>query len=309
MSEQDPRILNYTAPLDPKELERIVTLFSERYPFLAVSSLGKSILGNTIPNITLGNGNKHLLYVGAHHGMEWITSVLLLRFVNEVCEFYQSQKTVYRRSIPLLWEEYCIHVIPMLNPDGVDYQINGVSSENPLKSRVIGMNGGSEDFSQWQANARGVDLNHNYDAGFDIYKNMEAENEIPCGAPTRYSGQEPESEPEVRALCNYIRFLGEIKLVLSLHTQGEEIYYRSGGKSLPNAYRSALKVSGLCGYRLADAEGLASHGGLTDWCIRRQEIPALTVECGRGSNPLPLSGYFRIYAQLREVLFSLPTLY
>ncbi len=309
MLEKTPRILNYASSLDSSELDRIATLFADRYPFLSVSTIGKSILGKSISVFILGKGKKHLLYVGAHHGMEWITSVLLLRFINELCEFYQANKTVYKISIPVLWETFCIHVVPMLNPDGVDYQIHGVTSENPLKSRVIGMNGGSEDFSHWQANARGVDLNHNYDAGFEAYKMLEMEQSIPCGAPTRYSGQEAESEPEVRAMCNYIRCLETPRLVLSLHTQGEEIYYRSGGKGLPNAYRSARKVSSLCGYRLCDAEGLAAHGGLTDWCIRKQEIPALTLECGRGVNPLPLSGYFEIYAKLRETLFSLPMIY
>ena len=53
------------------------------------------------------------------------------------------------------------------------------------------------DFTHWQANARGVDLNHNYDAGFLEYKQIEAEQGILGGGPTRYSGECPESEPEV----------------------------------------------------------------------------------------------------------------
>ena len=89
-------------------------------------------------------------------------------------------------------------------------------------------------------------------------------------------------------------------LILTLHTQGEEIYYRSGGKTLPGTYAAARKISSLCGYRLSEAEGLASYGGLTDWCIRSLGIPALTLECGKGVNPLPLSGFFPIYARLRE---------
>ncbi len=306
---EDSRIVRFPRPLDWQELSRITSLFAERYPFLTVTSLGNSILGKSIPVFRLGNGARHALYVGAHHGMEWITGILLLRFVNEFCEYYRTQKTVYRISLPIFWEEFTLHVIPMLNPDGVDYQIHGVDTENPLRRRVLDMNGGSEDFSSWQANARGVDLNHNYDAGFAEYKRIEAEASIPCGAPTRYSGQAPESEPEVRALCDYIRFHASIKPILTLHTQGEEIYYRSGGKTLPGTYAAAQRISKLSGYRLSDAEGLASYGGLTDWCIRMLGIPAVTLECGRGQNPLPLSSFFPIYAGLREVLFTAPTLY
>lgn len=309
MSEIHPPIIRYSEPLDFSGLEKTVSLFAHRYPFLTVSGLGRSILGKSIPVFILGKGKHHLLYVGAHHGMEWLTSVLLLRFVNEFCELYATQKAVYHINLPFLWEHYSIHVIPMLNPDGVDYQIHGVSEANPLRSRVIGMNKGSCDFSHWQANARGVDLNHNYDAGFTAYKKLERENKIPCGASTRYSGQEPESEPEVSAICNYIRFHHPWRLVLSLHTQGEEIYYKSGGKMPTGAFQCALKVSQLCGYRLSEAEGPAAFGGLTDWCIQKLNTPALTLECGKGVNPLPLSEYASIYLRLREFLFSAPMIY
>ena len=145
--------------------------------------------------------------------------------------------------------------------------------------------------------------------GFAEYKAMEAELGIPDGAPTRYSGQEPESEPEVRALCSYIRFLDGVRLVAAFHTQGEVIYYRSGGKSLPGGYEAALKVAKLTGYRLADASGPAAYGGLTDWCLTQCGIPALTLECGRGENPLPTDCYFPVYTQLREALFRMGGFY
>lgn len=306
---EEPRILTYRSPVDHAEVMRAVNLFAERYPFLSVTGLGTSILGKSIPVLILGRGERHLLYVGAHHGMEWITSALLLRFVNEFCEFYKAGKTVYRVSLPTFWEQFTIHVIPMLNPDGVDYQIHGVSRENPLYARILGMNGGSDDFSHWQANARGVDLNHNYDVGFAEYKRLEQENKIPCGAPTRYSGQQPESEPEVSALCNYIRFHTPLRLVLTFHTQGEEIFYKSQGKVLPGTSASVKKFANLCGYRLSEADGLASYGGLTDWCIGKCDVPAMTMECGRGVNPLPISDFFPIYATIREALFTAPKLF
>jgi g-D-glutamyl-meso-diaminopimelate peptidase len=77
----------------------------------------------------------------------------------------------------------------MLNPDGVDLQIKGIEAGGILSERLLKMNG-REDFSHWQANARGVDLNHNYDAGFHEYKKLEKENDI-CAGATRYSGEYP----------------------------------------------------------------------------------------------------------------------
>lgn len=296
-------------PTDWSEMMKCVTRLSERYPFLAVGKIGESILSKSIPVLRIGYGKRSALYVGAHHGMEWITSLLLLQFISELCDAYQNQKKLFKRSVPVFLEQFTIHVIPMLNPDGVDYQIHGITKENPLYERVLAMNGGSSDFSYWQANARGVDLNHNYNAGFREYKQLEAEQKISCGAPTRYSGQEPESEPEVRALCNYIQFQKQLGLVLTLHTQGEEIFYQSHGKKVAGTDYAISKIAELTGYRLSQAEGLAAYGGLTDWCLLKQNIPALTLECGKGVNPLPQKNCFAIYARLREALFVAPTLF
>ena len=138
---------------------------------------------------------------------------------------------------------------------------------------------------------------------------LERREGITGGAPTRYSGETPESEPEVGYLCNYLRFNREkIHAILTLHTQGEEIYYTSGGKTAPRSDSIAKALSRLCGYRLSVPEGLAAYGGLTDWCIRSLGIPSFTVECGKGENPLPLENYFCIYATLRQMLFEAPLL-
>lgn len=303
------QILPMEITMDSAAMLKTVRELNGRYPFLTVTTLGKSILGKEIPVLILGHGKKKALYVGAHHGMEWITANLLLRFVNEFCELCQADRTVYRLNLSHLFQTYSIHVVPMLNPDGVDYAIHGTTPANPLYNRVIGMNGGSDDFSRWQANARGVDLNHNYNAGFAEYKRLEEREKIPCGAPTRFSGQEPESEPEVRALCNYIRFHVPIKPILTLHTQGEEIYWKSRGKTVSGSEAPVRKLASICGYTMNEAEGLASYGGLTDWCIETCNIPAVTLECGKGTNPLPVSAFFPIYARLREVLFVSPTLF
>lgn len=302
-------ILHSTIPMDWNRLTDTIGYLSDQYHFLTVTELGKSILGKTIPILSLGNGTRSVLYIGSHHGMEWITSILLLRFAEEMCQLYAERKKVYKVSIPLLLEQYTLNIIPMFNPDGVDYQIHGITKENPLYSRVLTMNNESMDFSHWQANARGVDLNHNYNAGFREYKQLEAEQKIPCGAPTRYSGQEPESEPEVRALCNYIQFQKDLRLVLTFHTQGEEIFYQSQGNMVEGTYFAISKFSDLTGYKLSTADGLAAYGGLTDWCLQKCKIPALTLECGKGVNPLPQSDCAAIYRQLRKGLLTAPMLF
>lgn len=304
----DLQILTIPKNFDHKTLLACVEALNHQFPFLQYSYLGTSILGRGIPLLRLGIGKKAVLYVGAHHGMEWITSLVLMRYVKELCECVQRKSAFYQYDAEFFLQTYSVYVIPMLNPDGVEYQIHGITSDNPLLERVRAMNGTSDDFYHWQANARGVDLNHNYDAGFAEYKVLEAENGILGGAPTRFSGETPESEPEVASLCNFIRFHNELCGVLTLHTQGKEIYYQSGGVELPKTRSVAQKLSKLCGYRISDTEGLASYGGLTDWCVQRMGLPSFTLECGKGVNPLPLSQFFPIYTDLRRLLFTFPVL-
>ena len=277
------------------------------YPFLAVRSLGKSVLNREIPLFILGNEDAPLkiLYVGAHHGMEWITSALLLRFIHEYCEYYREGRTIFGETMENRFKRCTLYIIPMLNPDGCDLAVHGLSDGHPLREQLLKMNDGKTDFSHWQANARGVDLNHNYDAGFEEYKKIEAERIIRPG-PTLYSGEAPESEPESGALAAFLRFNPEIRWVMTLHSQGEEIYYTSGNSAAPRAKEIARILARLSSYRLAIPSGTAAYGGLTDWCIRTLQKPSCTVECGSGSNPLPIKDFFHIYMGIREMLFSGP---
>lgn len=297
---------NRLLPLDYDRLMTRLMELSDTYAFLDLHYIGTSILGKAIPAVTFGVGQRAVFYVGAHHGMEWMTSVLLLRYVEDFCRYYESGVLYGKYRVRSIYDTHTITVIPMLNPDGVDYQIHGVEENNPFMERLKKINP-EMDFSHWQANARGVDLNHNYDAGFWEYKRLEAEHGIEAGA-TRYSGTAPESEPEVVALCNLIRFQTNLRGILTLHTQGKEICYPSD-KTIPNATHAiARHLSRLSGYRIEIPTGMASYGGLSDWANLSCKIPCFTLECGTGKNPLPISDASMIYADLKTALFAFPTL-
>ena len=291
-------------PFDHAALLECIEEMRQAFPNLSFDYLGNSILGRGIPILSLGHGRRRLLYIGAHHGMESITSLILVQFLDDLLTEISAERAPCGLSARLFCEVCTLHVIPMLNPDGVDYQIHGVDERNPLRERLIASNGG-EDFSRWQANARGVDLNHNYDADFWRYKRLAAQNGIDSAAATRYAGERPESEPEVASLCNFIRYHAPISGLLTLHTQGEEILI--GQAASPRTKAVASRFAALCGYSLKNTEGLASMSGLSDWCATCQ-IPALTLECGRGVNPLPPTDATAIYRTLRHALLRCPTL-
>lgn len=275
-----------------------------RYPFFSVSTIGRSLVGRELPLITIGRGEKSVLYVGTHHGMEWITSVLLLRYLSDMGKILAEGGRIFGVDAERMFEKRTVYVVPMLNPDGVELHLRGGDPQNPLTERLNAMSGG--DFSRWQANGRGVDLNHNYNAGFDTYKAMESSLGIFGGGPTRFSGAHPESEPETASLCAFIRS-ADIGLLLALHTQGGEIYADYNGYIPSGGSLIARRMEAMSGYVVAKPETAASYGGCKDWFISEFDRPGFTIECGKGVNPLPIEDADVIYSVIRGILLNGPT--
>lgn len=299
-------ILPLDGDTDWARVGECIDKFAARYDFIDRIYIGRSIRGRELYCVRLGKPDATpVLYVGAHHGMEHITSAVLLRYINEYCDSLWRGGRMYGIDMRYMYAERSVYVLPMLNPDGVELSMHGASEESPLYERQLKMNGGA-DFTHWQANERGVDLNHNYNAGFDEYKKIEREVGI-VGGPTKYSGEYPESEPETSALTTLIRTVCP-ELILTLHSQGEEIFYTSGGTAPHASKRIGRIISEMTGYALSEPDGTAAYGGLTDWFVAEFGKPSFTIECGKGQNPLPPDDFFGIYARLREALFRAPIL-
>ena len=189
--------------------------------------------------------------------------------------------------------------MPCVNPDGVELRYHGAEA-SPLYERQMRMSGG--DFSTWQSNARGVDLNHNYDFAFHEYSEISRRMGIVAGA-TLFGGEYPESEPETKGIANLVRTLAP-SAVVSLHSQGEEIY------SFPNTARIkriAGRLSELTGYASNTPIGTAAYSGLCDYTASLG-IPSFTFEVGKGKNPLPESSSPDIFARVGRAIALLPTL-
>lgn len=275
---------------------RVMIQTLRRHPTLQISSIGKSVLGRDIPLIRIGRGRRNILFVGAHHGMEWITASLLFRFLDDVATASARRGGTPDAPLPA---DTSLFAVPMLNPDGVELCLHGARAGGILTPRLVRQSRG--DFSAWQANARGVDLNHNYDAGFASYRTLERAAGIMGGGPTRYSGPYPFSEPETESLRRLLSFVRPV-LTLTLHTQGQEIYYHKTDPPVPGAAEIGRMLATLTGYRLCEPEGMAAYGGLSDYIALALGRPAFTLECGLGKNPLPQADAPRIYLRLRRAL-------
>lgn len=149
-------------------------------------------------------------------------------------------------------------IIPLVNPDGAAI----CESVRPL----------------WKANARGVDLNCNFDADWGSGRfNTRVRGSENC------IGDCPFSEAETLALKKFTLKVRPF-VTFSFHTKGEEIYWSYCGAG---DRRGAEIIAAATGYRPAFA--YCSAGGYKDWCIKKLHIPAYTVECGSDALTHPIN--------------------
>lgn len=277
-------------------LVRDIQGLQARYPFIEVGSAGNSVLGKTLYYLRLGTGPNQVFYNGSHHALEWITTPLLMKFIEDFSKAYVEGRMLDGYNPREIFQESSIYFIPMVNPDGVDLVLNGLQPDNPYYQDLIRWNNGSTDFSTvWQANIRGVDLNHNYNAAWQQSKDAEAEYGITGPGPTRYSGPYPESEPETRAVVNFTNS-HNFRLVMAYHSQGQVIYWNFMNLAPPEGRIIGEALSAISGYRLDQTEGIASYAGYKDWFIQQYRRPGYTIEVGLGENPLPISQFDTIYS-------------
>ncbi|WP_069986828.1 M14 family zinc carboxypeptidase [Massilioclostridium coli] len=270
------------------------------YPHMRNFSIGKSVLGRKIFALGIGNLKNATLFVAAIHAQEWLTCMLVTHFLEDLCYHEQNQKPLFDTNLTDMFAERGLIVVPMANPDGVEIALNGAASAKHLRRQVDRMLTAST--RSWQANARGIDLNHNFNAGFQELKAMERAAGITRPCERQFGGYTPQSEPETRALVHLCLGLN-IKKLLAFHSQGEEIYYSYGPNTPKNAKMIADALKASSGYQVMNPTGLASHGGLKDWFINHTHRNGFTIEIGKGENPLPISDLPGIYHKLREMMF------
>ncbi len=280
-------------------LTAAVREIAARYPFAEVSSCGKSTLGRDILSLSIGHGGNYILYIGGVHAQERLTVLALLRFYERLCEAYTSCKEIAGLSAREILADRRLIVVPAMNPDGIEIALRGAQATGEYKA--LCENACGADFSAWNANARGVDLNHNFDAGWRQLRRMEMQAGITGPAPRRYGGTHAESEAETKAVTRLCREI-PIRHAVAFHSQGEEIYWDYGKNTPAKSLLMAKIFAAVTDYELVKNEGLASHGGFKDWFIEEFSRPAFTIEIGKGHNPLPLSDFDRVYARIEEML-------
>lgn len=283
--------------------ELICEGLAARYPFLGLSSAGTSFDGRQLAVLKMGKGSKKVFINAAHHANEWITTPLTLKFVEEYADAFVTAGVLGGQNGEYMYDSATLFVMPMVNPDGVDLVTGAIDfeSQNYQNAVMYANNYPQISFpSGWKANIRGVDLNLNYPAMWERARQIKFAQGFTKPGPRDYVGLAPLSEPESRAvfrLTNNEMF----DLTVSMHTQGEEIYWQFQNYAPPESLMLGQQMADVSGYTLASPAEESSYAGYKDWFLMTYSKPGYTVEAGLGKNPLPIEDFDRIYRQVLPI--------
>lgn len=280
---------------DYKRLREDADRLLQDFSFVTSEVIGHSVMKNPILMLSVGDGKKRLFINCAHHGLEYLTAAFIMRFLAELAKKITLDEDFFGYDVGKLRRSVSLCVVPMVNPDGVDIAVNGIDITNPYHQRLISYVGLHSFGKVWQANARGVDINHNYNARWRVVKTKPG--------PTKYAGPYSESEPETKAIVELVRRM-DFDMLLAFHSQGGEIYYDFDGIMAENSRELAEKMAMVSGYAPCVPVGSASFGGCKDWFIKEFGRSGFTIEIGHGENPLPEDMLCDVYEENARIILE-----
>ena len=302
-------IVKTDVPMTWALADQTIDRLLEAYPFLRGRVLTDTRYGRTVRSLVIGKGGRQVLFCAAHHANEWITATVLLQFAEELAQAIASGGKIWGVPAKNIYELVTVHLVPMVNPDGVDLVTGGIvpGTAEYEKALELSQNYPAIPFPRgWKANLNGVDLNLQYPAGWLQAREIKFSQGFTRPGPRDYVGRAPLDQQESRALAEYTDEI-DPRVVVALHTQGQVIYWQYADCDVPGARALAEEFARVSGYSLEDTPYASSFAGYKDWFIKRYRRPGFTIEVGLGENPLPIQQFAQIYRDTLGILVTAAT--
>lgn len=306
-------IKNNSVSLSVQDIDSIVNIYDAKYSYadlsrdikkmakfyqdvMELSVMAKTADNNNVYCIRLGNpdAKKKILIQSTMHAREWLNSQLVMKMAERCCKYYYSGK-YNGKSYSKLFNKVCVYIVPMLNPDGVNISQYGLARIKSPSLRRLVKRLGRGSYRRWKANARGVDLNRNFNVGFRKGNSRRTKR-----GREGYSGPYAFSERETKALVKLINQIRP-KAVINYHEAGRVIYYTKYS-SLTSLVRQKT------GYRLIRESISGANGSLGDY-LTRKGIAWCTPETCSGTAPVGHSQFYYEWSRHRDMIQAVAKLY
>ena len=218
--------------------------------------IGGSVQNRPIEVYRFGTGETELLYVGGvHGGYEWNSILLAYEFIDYL-----------DANLDTIPDNLTINVIPNLNPDGL-YQATGLEGQFAVTDIT---DYSMHETGEGRFNANNVDLNRNFACNWAPESTWRGQ--------VVNAGDAPFSEPEARALRDYVRET-EPAAAVFWHSRANAVYASECNNgvlpetlTLMNTYADGANYAAVPSF---DAYPIT--GDMEGW-LASIGIPAITVE-------------------------------
>lgn len=299
-------IVRTDIPMTSALCNGIIQEIVRTYPFCRSEVLTTTAFDRPVRTLVIGTGPRKVIYTAAHHANEWITTPVLLKFVEEFAQAVASGGQIFGENAGELAQKATVYTVPMVDPDGVDLVTGAIRPGQVQYEMALSLAGSFPNIpfpDGWKANLLGVDLNLNYPAGWLRAREIKYSQGYDRPGPRDFVGRAPLNQLETRALAGYTEFI-DPALVLAYHAQGQVIYWQFGDIFVPGARELGERLARVSGYAPEDTPYESAFAGYKDWFIKTFRRPGYTIEVGSGINPLPLSQFDTIYRDNLGILVT-----
>ena len=121
-------IVQTDVPMTSQRNQQTINNLIAAYPFLRSETLTQTAYGRPILTLSVGNGPRKVLFTASHHANEWITTPVILKFVEDLAAAMESDSAIAGVNARELAQKVTIYTVPMVNPDGVDLVTGAIQS-------------------------------------------------------------------------------------------------------------------------------------------------------------------------------------
>lgn len=291
------------APFTYSNTKTLLQGLATAYPCAELAVVGTSVAKRGIFSLSLGEGEENVLFLAGLCAEDGASPLLLYRFFARLCESYETDGTLAGVKIRRTLRGRKITVVPCLVPDAFEirrYGALGAGCYAGLVSRAAG-----QDFKNWHANARGVNVAHNFDCRFRpvLLESADTDGEN-RPSPFSYAGPAPESEAETAALvrlCAQKNFRHSVVL----EGAGRRVFWSAPphGDVRENGVPMTAKILAAAGdYTLSEKEPVLRCGTFSAWFAAQHGAPAYEIAPGKYPRVSSESEFDALYRETEEML-------